>query len=217
MDSAPLNLAHFHERRAEKLIKRHQYDEAYKAIQNSLFYVADAQKNVRTPKALEVLDIIKWDYERKLQQISMRKQQYERMKQKEILPPASQSENLSIIKPEIINAPSIVARSIDKTIKEFNEKYGSASLMLNMQGLTLDALQSNENLDPNSEGGSKVNVKKEENKKESTDEVGKRRISILDEHMMQADEELPSLAPLELPSFDYSVFISSGLVENFQK
>lgn len=176
-----------------------------------MFYVADAHKTVRTPKALEVLDIIKWDYERKLQQICMRKQQYERLKQKEILPPVCQSE---IIKPEIINVPSIAARSIDKTIKEFNEKYGSASLMLNMQGLSLEP--GNENKDPNSEC-SKVNVKSDESKSESKDDIAKRRMSILDEHMLQTDEELPSLVPLELPSFDYSVFISSGLVENFQK
>ncbi|XP_061392783.1 nuclear receptor-binding factor 2 [Musca vetustissima] len=209
MDSAPLNLAHFHERRAEKLMKRHQYDEANKAIENSLFYVADAKKTVRTTKALEVLDIIKWDYERKLQQIAMRKQQYERMKQKEILPPVCQSE---IIKPpEIINAPSIAARSIDKTIKEFNEKYGSASLMLNMQGLSL--AQSNENNNPNcGADDSKASLKSEEK-----DDIAKRRMSILEEHMLQTDEELPSLAPLELPSFDYTVFMSSGLVENFQK
>ncbi|XP_013117465.1 uncharacterized protein LOC106094772 [Stomoxys calcitrans] len=204
MDSAPLNLAHFHERRAEKLLKRHHYDEAYKAIETSLLYITDAYKIVRLPKALLVLNTQKWDYERKLQQIGMRKQQYERMKQKEILPP--QNENTAV-KADIVNAQSI-ARSIDKTIKEFNDKYGS--VMINMQHLMLEPSSKDQ------DNSGKGLLKDNEPKDESNDNTGKKRLSILDEHL-KTDEDLPSLVPLELPSFDYSVFISSGLVENFQK
>ncbi|XP_075164028.1 uncharacterized protein LOC142236672 [Haematobia irritans] len=202
MDSAPLNLAHFHERRAEKLLKRHHYDEAYKAIETSLLYIANAYKVVRIPKALVVLDTQKWDYERKLRQICMRKQQYERMKQKEILPP--QGDNS--IKAEIINAQSI-ARSIDKTIKEFNDKYGS--MVVNMQHLILEP--ENKEQEPIS-----TFPKDSESKDEGKSETAMRRLSIFDEQLTTV-EDLPSLAPLELPSFEYSAFTSSGLVENFQK
>lgn len=132
------------------------------------------------------------------------------MKQKEILPPVAQNDNTSN-KIEPVNAQSI-SRSIDKTIKEFNDKYGSNSLVFNMHRLMLEP--TNENQDPNTTNfiGNDDEIKTESN----VDNAVKRRLSILDEHL-QVDEELPSLAPLELPSFDYTVFMSSGLVENFQK
>uniref|UniRef100_A0A1A9W7P2 Nuclear receptor-binding factor 2 MIT domain-containing protein n=1 Tax=Glossina brevipalpis TaxID=37001 RepID=A0A1A9W7P2_9MUSC len=134
MDCAPLNLAHFHERRAEKLLKRHDFDEAYKAIETSLYYLQDAYKNARISKSLEVLNTQKWDYERKLHQISMRKQQYERIKVKDIVP--SPIEN--------------------------NLSGKSAEVIIN-------------------------------------------------------EDDMPSLAPLELPSFDYSGFLTPSLVDKLYK
>lgn len=210
--------AHFHERRADKLIKRHRYEEAFKAIETSLFYVEDAYKNVKIPKALEVLNTQKWDYERKLNQIQMRKLQYEKMKSKEIVPSVHIEVASNNIKTEIANAQSI-ARSIDKTIKEFNDKFGS-TILENMQRLEL---QTKENNDPNkmTKDGSaaKGSVESKEMLTENL-ETNIRRLSLIDSHLQNVDDDLPSLAPLELPSFDYTVFGVApppGLVENFQK
>ncbi|XP_065360933.1 nuclear receptor-binding factor 2 [Calliphora vicina] len=215
MDCAPLNLAHFHERRADKLIKRHRYEEAFKAIETSLLYVEDAYKNVKIPKALEVLNTQKWDYERKLNQIQMRKIQYDKLKSKEIVPSVQNEVGSNNIKADIANAQSI-ARSIDKTIKEFNDKYGS-TLLENMQRMEL---QTKENNDPNKlskEPSPKVNDNSKEMLTEHL-ETNLRRLSLMDNHLQAADDDLPSLAPLELPSFDYTAFgVALGLVENFQK
>ncbi|KAM7356891.1 uncharacterized protein ACRADG_002464 [Cochliomyia hominivorax] len=215
MDCAPLNLAHFHERRADKLIKRHRYEEAYKAIETSLLYVEDAYKNIKIPKSLDVLNTQKWDYERKLNQIQMRKLQYEKLKSKEIVPSIQIEVASHTIKTDIVNAQSI-ARSIDKTIKEFNDKYGSTLL----ESAQRKELQTKENNDPN-KLAKDMNVKLNDNSKEMlTDNLDQnlRRMSLLDDNLQTIDDELPSLAPLELPSFDYTVFgASPGLMENFQK
>ncbi|XP_037818096.1 nuclear receptor-binding factor 2 [Lucilia sericata] len=222
MDCAPLNLAHFHERRADKLIKRHRYEEAFKAIETSLLYLDDAYKNVKIPKALEVLNTQKWDYERKLKQIQMRKIQYERMKSKEIVPSVQievAPNNSNNLKTDIVNAQSI-ARSIDKTIKEFNDKYGS-TLMENIQRMETQTVK--ENNDGNKMTQEQIAKLSIDNTKEMLAEnleTNLRRLSLMDNHLLSTDDDLPSLAPLELPSFDYSAFdvaSTSGLVENFQK
>lgn len=177
----------------------------------------NAYKNVKIPKAIEVLNTQKWDYERKLNQIQMRKLQYEKMKSKEIVPSVQIEVASNTIKTEVANAQSI-ARSIDKTIKEFNDKYGS-TIMENMQRLEL---QTKENHDPNKmakEGAAKGSADSKEMLTENL-ESNIRRLSLMDNHLPSIDDDLPSLAPLELPSFDYTVFGVApppGLVENFQK
>lgn len=231
MDCAPLNLvlnklkkkkifviifvfnlqAHFHERRAEKLVKRHRYDDAYKAIETSLLYVENAYKNVRLPKALEILNTQKWDYERKLNQIHMRRQQYEKIKSKEIVPSLQIETTSNNLKSDVVNA-----QSIDKTIKEFNDKYGSTLLDSSNKRLIP---QQNEHTGNKlfNDKSTKVNDKRSETSMGSL-ENNIKRLSILDDTLHKNDDELPSLAPLELPSFDYSVFgAASDLVENFQK
>lgn len=183
-------------------------------METSVLYVQDAYKNVRIPKAMEVLNTQVWDYERKLQQIKIRKQQYERLKLKEIVPSAvAQNENSANIKTsETANAQSI-SRSIDKTIKDFNDKYGSTSLMVNMN--VPQAQQKEESPTPQVTMEPTCSSKEQETK-ESPECMNKKCQNMLEEQL-QVYEELPSLAPLELPSFDFSVFMSSGLVENFQK
>lgn len=78
-----------------------------------MLYVEDAYKNVKIPKALEVLNTQKWDYERKLNQIQMRKIQYDKMKSKEIVPSVQIEVASNNIKADIVNAQSI-ARSIHR-------------------------------------------------------------------------------------------------------
>lgn len=145
----------------------------------------------------------------------MRKLQYEKMKSREIVPPAQIESNPNTIKADIAN-PQYIARSIDKTIKEFNDKYGSV-LLDNIQRLEL---QTKENRDSNlsTEMTTTPNepIKSKENIAEDF-ETQMRRLSVIDNHL-ESNDDLPSLVPLELPSFDYTVFgVTSGLVENFQK
>lgn len=160
----------------------------------------DAYKHVKIPKALEVLETQKWDYERKLNQIHMRKLHYDKLKSKEIVPSTQTEVTSSNIKKDTVNAQSI-ARSIDKTIKEFNDKYGR-TLMDNKQR----DLSAKDNCDSDNEPKeTRLNDITKENHIEQL-ETQTRHLSLIEEQTQTTDEDLPSLAPLELPSFDYTVF-----------
>ena len=137
----------------------------------------------------------------------MRRQQYEKIKSKEIVPSLQIEATNSNLKTDIVNAQS-VARSIDKTIKEFNDKYGST--------LIDNKRMASQSKDRPGSNYTKVNDKTKETTLANL-ENNIRRLSILDDPAHRNDDELPSLAPLELPSFDYSVFgTTTDLAENFQ-
>lgn len=139
----------------------------------------------------------------------MRRQQYEKIKSKEILPSLQTETTNSNLKTDIVNAQSI-ARSIDKTIKEFNDKYGSTLLDNNNKRMVLQPK------DHPGNNYAKVNDKTKETALANL-ENNLRRLNILDDPALRNDDELLSLAPLELPSFDYSVFgTTTDLAENFQ-
>lgn len=140
----------------------------------------------------------------------MRRQHYEKIKSKEIVPSLQIEVTNSNLKTDIVNAQSI-ARSIDKTIKEFNDKYGSTLLDNNNKRMA------SQPKDHSGNNYTKVNDKTKETAFANL-ENNIRRLSILDDPAHRNDDELPSLAPLELPSFDYSVFgTATDLAENFQK
>ncbi|XP_037938878.1 uncharacterized protein LOC119672006 [Teleopsis dalmanni] len=207
MDCTPLNLAHFHERRANKFLKFHRYNEAYKAIETSLLYLHDAYKNVIYPKSIEVLDTQKWEYERKLKQIQMRKQQHDRLKLKEIVPPVS--EGLGVLRPEPIQTAQSVAKSIDKTVQDFDAKFNNEVIKKQWK--------ENQHYKMCMEDKTKNNVNTSNSKGQSNQTT-----------CFEDETDIPSLAPLELPIFDtvdFNLFTSSNtslsnimnLVESFQK
>ncbi|XP_017019569.1 uncharacterized protein [Drosophila kikkawai] len=217
MDCAPLNLAHFHERRSERFIRNHRYEEAIKALETSLIYMQDAQKRVSLPKSKEVLDTLTLDFQRKLRQIEMRKTQHGLNKLKDFAPLKETSPMLPL-RPEnsssggassggALGSAQSVAKAIDKTVQDFDAKFTSTLV-------TKATLASSE---PQME-----TLKKSEDPAAEGDEVDPH------EHRLtgSGDLDLPSLAPLELPSFDYTLFTSSsapslasyaGMAESFQK
>ncbi|XP_043647412.1 uncharacterized protein LOC122616146 [Drosophila teissieri] len=212
MDCAPLNLAHFHERRSERFIRNHRYEEAIKALETSLIYMQDAQKRVALPKSKEVLDTLTIDFQRKLRQIEMRKTQHGLNKLKDYAPLKETSPMLPL-RPEAGasgagGSAQSVAKAIDKTVQDFDAKFTS----------TLVAKASNTlaNSEPQMETLRQSDSAKEEHERDPYDQ----RLG------GSGDLDLPSLAPLELPSFDYSLFTSSsapslasyaGMAESFQK
>ncbi|XP_016994172.3 uncharacterized protein [Drosophila takahashii] len=212
MDCAPLNLAHFHERRSERFIRNHRYEEAIKALETSLIYMQDAQKRVALPKSKEVLDTLTLDFQRKLRQIEMRKTQHGLNKLKDFAPLKETSPMLPL-RPENGASGSggsaqSVAKAIDKTVQDFDAKFTSS--------LVVKAPNSLANSEPQMETLKNSDPSKEEEERDPYDH----RVT------GSGDLDLPSLAPLELPSFDYSLFTSSsapslasyaGMAESFQK
>ncbi|KAH8305080.1 hypothetical protein KR059_004846, partial [Drosophila kikkawai] len=209
--------AHFHERRSERFIRNHRYEEAIKALETSLIYMQDAQKRVSLPKSKEVLDTLTLDFQRKLRQIEMRKTQHGLNKLKDFAPLKETSPMLPL-RPEnsssggvssggALGSAQSVAKAIDKTVQDFDAKFTSTLV-------TKATLASSE---PQME-----TLKKSDDPAAEGDEVDPH------EHRLtgSGDLDLPSLAPLELPSFDYTLFTSSsapslasyaGMAESFQK
>ncbi|KAH8303846.1 hypothetical protein KR018_012104, partial [Drosophila ironensis] len=202
--------AHFHERRSERFIRNHRYEEAIKALETSLIYMQDAQKTVSLPKSKEVLDTLTLDFQRKLRQIEMRKTQHGLNKLNDFAPLKETSPMLPL-RPEnsgsggLASAQS-VAKAIDKTVQDFDAKFTS----------TLVPRTTVPGSEP--EMGDSM-----DNSETTTSEEG----TGFGERMTGSEDmDLPSLAPLELPSFDYSLFTSSsapslasyaGMAEGFQK
>lgn len=236
----PFIQAHFYERRAEKLLQRHNYEEAQKAIKNSLLYLEDVRKTVRLTKSLEVLETQKWEYERKLLRIEQYKQQFER---KNIKNPSlggdGQMESVAgdilvydqNTKPncETLIAPTAqqIAKSIDKTIRDFESMQRSCILdrqkhLQNKAKCTvysvLSPLQiidsattipSASSLTITDSGQLSNHAPTQQPQRPLiNDEIAHNKDAVLTEQ----DDDLPSLVPLELPTFDYSAFQNSGLV-----
>ncbi|KAH8315778.1 hypothetical protein KR067_001904, partial [Drosophila pandora] len=200
--------AHFHERRSERFIRNHRYEEAIKALETSLIYIQDAQKNVCQPKSREVLDTLTLDFQRKLRQIEIRKTQHG-LKLNDFAPLKETSPMLPL-RPDnsgsggLVSAQS-VAKAIDKTVQDFDAKF--TSTLVNKAHLATSEPQID----------TVKNIEPVEGDEEDTFQ-----------HRMTGSEDLdlPSLAPLELPSFDYSLFTSSSapslasfavFAESFQK
>ncbi|XP_016989244.1 uncharacterized protein LOC108051609 [Drosophila rhopaloa] len=212
MDCAPLNLAHFHERRSERFIRNHRYEEAIKALETSLIYMQDAQKRVALPKSKEVLDTLTLDFQRKLRQIEMRKTQHGLNKLKDFAPLKETSPMLPL-RPEngasgAAGSAQSVAKAIDKTVQDFDAKFTSSLVSKVPNNLA--------NSEPQMETLRKSDPARNDDERDPYDY----RLTGSD------DLDLPSLAPLELPSFDYSLFTSSsapslasfaGMAESFQK
>lgn len=134
----------------------------------------------------------------------MRKMQHERLKLKEIVP--TSDTNSVLLKPESHASPLYISKSIDKTIEDF------------------DARLNNMTISGNSPSGKENHDPKDMDKAQS-DLKSARATDSLSSHS-EDNEDYPSLAPLELPPFDFNVFTTSstaslasvvGLVESFQK
>ncbi|XP_030570234.1 uncharacterized protein LOC115769532 [Drosophila novamexicana] len=206
MDCAPLNLAHFHERRSERFMRHHRYEEAIKALETSLIYLQDAYKNVQLAKSKEVLDTLTLDFQRKLRQIEMRKTQHGLTKLKDFGQLKETSPMLPLRPEHGVGSAQSVAKAIDKTVQDFDAKFTSTiERKVSTPALVELKVETMVNSDPQSDG--------QEYDSRSTLE-------------RSSEHDMPSLTPLELPSFDYSLFTSSsapslasyiGLAESFQK
>ncbi|XP_055911198.1 uncharacterized protein LOC129945457 [Eupeodes corollae] len=174
MESAPLNLAHFHERRADKFLKRNRFDEGIKAMETAMAYIEDAYKIITIPKAIEVLNAEKWHFSRKLKQINIRQSQYEGSRvpsaaAQPIEPPQQEQAN-------DLDKPSDVC--IHQAIENFDAKYTSS---------TLESLYGTKQ-----EGASESNNSNSTSTNEDSNNW-----------MIELEcKDFPCLAPLELPAFD---------------
>ncbi|EDV96049.1 uncharacterized protein LOC6556967 [Drosophila grimshawi] len=207
MDCAPLNLAHFHERRSERFMRHHRYEEAIKALETSLIYLQDAYKNVQLAKSKEVLDTLTLDFQRKLRQIEMRKTQHGLTKMKDFVQLKETSAMLPLRPEHGVGSAQSVAKAIDKTVQDFDAKFTSTVDRIPkttpaLVELKVDAMIKNDAQAESQEFHS---------------------CSVLER---SSEHDMPSLTPLELPSFDYTMFISSsapslasyiGMAESFQK
>ncbi|XP_062134312.1 uncharacterized protein LOC133844376 [Drosophila sulfurigaster albostrigata] len=200
MDCAPLNLAHFHERRSERFIRHHRYEEAIKALETSLLYLQDAYKNVQLPKSKEVLDTLTLDFQRKLRQIEMRKTQHGLTKMKDFVQLKETSPMLPLRPEHGVGSAQSVAKAIDKTVQDFDAKFISTV-----------------------ERKPAIPELKVDNKLTSDVQAESQELNLLER---STENDMPSLTPLELPSFDYTLFTSSsapslasymGMAESFQK
>ncbi|SPP87481.1 uncharacterized protein LOC117589299 [Drosophila guanche] len=214
MDCAPLNLAHFHERRSERFIRNHRYEDAIKALETSLIYMQDAYKRVALPKSKEVLDTLTLDFQRKLRQIEMRKTQHGLTKVKDFVPLKEASPMLPLRQENsggggsgggASSSAQSVAKAIDKTVQEFDAKFSS----------TVTSTSPTRKCEPQQEL-----LSRSDPQRSGLEDQYRSSLELSD------DMDMPSLAPLELPSFDYSLFCSSsapslasyaGLAEGFQK
>ncbi|XP_030372632.1 uncharacterized protein LOC115622731 [Scaptodrosophila lebanonensis] len=210
MDCAPLNLAHFHERRSQRFMARHRYEEAAAALDISLLYLSDAYKNVTQAKSREVLDTQKWEFERKLRQIEIRKKQHGLTKLKDYAP-LKETSPLLPLRPEQSGSAQSVAKAIDKTVQDFDAKF--TSTMTRQKTPIPSARTTPTIIEPHM----------------LTEAMSKSEPQVAQMHAVgeqSEDHDIPSLAPLELPSFDFTMFTSSsapslasyaGMAENFQK
>ncbi|XP_034483362.1 uncharacterized protein LOC117788641 [Drosophila innubila] len=206
MDCAPLNLAHFHERRSERFMRHHRYEEAIKALETSLLYVQDAYKNVQLPKSKEVLDTLTLDFQRKLRQIEMRKTQHGLTKMKDFVQLKETSPMLPLRPEHGVGSAQSVAKAIDKTVQDFDAKFISTAERIPATPALVEL---------------KVETMIKSNPQAESQEF--QGLSSLER---SSENDMPSLTPLELPSFDYTMFTSSsapslasymGLAESFQK
>ncbi|XP_011182785.1 uncharacterized protein LOC105212483 [Zeugodacus cucurbitae] len=212
MDYAPLNLAHFHERRANRFLNRHRYDDAYKAIETSLIYLQDAFKTALMPKSVELLNTQKWEYQRKLSQIQMHKQEHESLKHKEIVPLSATTTNTPVLlfRTDSNLTAQSVAKSIDRTVREFDIK-------LNISPMKRTSSRENKDFriaNTIAEGLVKASAPITQPTNERDEE--RPAFYITD------SDEIPSLTPLELPSFEYHSYNAStpsltDLTANFHK
>ncbi|KAH8415461.1 hypothetical protein KR222_000291, partial [Zaprionus bogoriensis] len=198
--------AHFHERRSERFIRHHRYEEAIKALETSLLYLQDAYKNVQLEKSKEVLDVLTLDFQRKLRQIEMRKTQHGLTKMKDFVQLKETSPMLPLRPEHGVGSAQSVAKAIDKTVQDFDARYTS-------NGGRKAATPALVELKVETTAKSDAQAESEEIEGRVTLE----RSSELD---------MPSLTPLELPSFDYTMFTSSsapslasyiGAAESFQQ
>lgn len=198
--------AHFHERRSERFIRHHRYEEAIKALETSLLYLQDAYKNVQLEKSKEVLDVLTLDFQRKLRQIEMRKTQHGLTKMKDFVQIKETSPMLPLRPEHGGGSAQSVAKAIDKTVQDFDAKYTSNAVRKPATPALVEL---------------KVEtMSKSDPQAESEEYEGRSTLERSSEH------DMPSLTPLELPSFDYSMFTSSsapslasyiGMAESFQK
>ncbi|XP_023169825.1 uncharacterized protein LOC111598692 [Drosophila hydei] len=205
MDCAPLNLAHFHERRSERFIRHHRYEEAIKALETSLIYLQDAYKNVQLAKSKEVLDTLTLDFQRKLRQIEMRKTQHGLTKMKDFVQLKETSPMLPLRPEQGVGSAQSVAKAIDKTVQDFDAKFTSTIERKVTPALVELKVETMIHSDPQTES---------------------QEFHSLSTLERSSEHEMPSLTPLELPSFDYTMFTSSsapslasyiGMAESFQK
>ncbi|XP_017487211.1 PREDICTED: uncharacterized protein LOC108375577 [Rhagoletis zephyria] len=217
MDCAPLNLAHFHERRANRFLQRHRYDDAYKAVETSLIYLQDAFKAALMPKSVELLNTQKWEYQRKLCQIQMHKQQHERLKHKEIVPLSATNTPVVLLRADSnLNAQS-VAKSIDKTVREFDVKLNLSPIKRTNSRESKEFRQNSNTSLEGATAARDIAAPIEQPQKERAKSAGDKPAFYLNEN-----DEIPSLTPLELPSFEYHSFTASTpalteLTANFRK
>ncbi|KAH8408734.1 hypothetical protein KR215_011763, partial [Drosophila sulfurigaster] len=192
--------AHFHERRSERFIRHHRYEEAIKALETSLLYLQDAYKNVQLPKSKEVLDTLTLDFQRKLRQIEMRKTQHGLTKMKDFVQLKETSPMLPLRPEHGVGSAQSVAKAIDKTVQDFDAKFTSIV-----------------------ERKAAIPELKVDNKLTSDTQAESQELNLLER---STENDMPSLTPLELPSFDYTLFTSSsapslasymGMAESFQK
>lgn len=170
--------AHFHERRAEKHLKHHRYDEAIKCLEKSLYYIDEAYKTIQMPKAIEVLIVQEKEYKRQIQQIQLKKLCYENLKIVDEVSNDSNQSNEELINEQqcLKNSEDQVLLAIDKTMKEYDARFS-----LDKDNVSNRKEDKNENLFCG------IN----------NDELLEMELKV---------KEIPLLAPLELPSFDYKVF-----------
>lgn len=198
-------------------------------------YLEDVRKSVQLSKSLEVLQTQKWEYERKLQQIERCKQQYERRKLKTIISHDAQPNSTGVHSGmysygqtpkqscEMLLAPTAqqIAKSIDKTIRDFESMQRSCLVgkhnkeQLEGDSCTLDTIYSPLQTITSATSKSVAGIVIEQlpnNCYPHHQHMKNDKVCNKVENMLKEDDDLPSLAPLELPSFDYSAFQSSGLI-----
>ncbi|XP_014102950.1 uncharacterized protein [Bactrocera oleae] len=219
MDYAPLNLAHFHERRANRFLNRHRYDDAYKAIETSLIYLQDAFKSALMQKSVELLNTQKWEYQRKLSQIQMHKQEHESLKHKEIVPLSATTTNtppVLIFRTDSNLTAQSVAKSIDRTVREFDTKLNISPIKRTNSRENKDYRSANNSAEAHG-GPPKGVVKTIAPITQSPYERNADRPAFY----ITDSDEIPSLTPLELPSFEYHSYASTpsltNLSANFNK
>ncbi|XP_053952577.1 uncharacterized protein LOC128859638 [Anastrepha ludens] len=206
MDYAPLNLAHFHERRANRFLRRHRYDDAYKAVETSLIYLQDAFKSALMPKSVELLNTQKWEYQRKLCQIQMHKQQHERLKHREIVPLAAPPVML-LRTDSNLNAQS-VGKSIDRTVREFDVKL-NLSPMKHPNSKEANDFRPNSNASIERAASAKAHMNVTTTPIPQPQNIRARSAGDKPAFYFNDNDEIPSLTPLELPSFEYQSFTAS--------
>ncbi|CAD7003064.1 uncharacterized protein LOC101450818 [Ceratitis capitata] len=205
MDYAPLNLAHFHERRANRFLQRHRYDDAYKAVETALIYLQDAFKLALMPKSREVLNTYKWQYERKLEQIQIHKEEHESWKHKEIVPLSDTNTHAALLRTDSNLTAQSIAKSIDKTVREFDIKLNISPIKRTnsrenkaLNNYALDSNEGQHTTKPNMLTNAAM-----------TQSQYVRAACDGPAFYISDNDELPSLTPLELPSFEYRSFAAS--------